>query len=267
MTEAADAIDPLDRVVVELIGIEEGSLTFRQMLKRVEHIATDVVGGASDYPQLKKLAIGLALSTGGAALQAGMAKLAQDPVQKVELSETDRRLLTGLNDQVAASRKVQIASRRFLQSVEKDPAVTDVVVSESPGGSVLVEIPRSEFAERGGLWDAEEEAPAERTTRDVWDVVLLRAPFVPKPRRWSFLRDGIPVSARMEDKSFLRAIRDGRVPIALQEGVLMRIEVEFIERQEGRVWFADDGSRRVVQVLAPLPLANPLPLASDPKKR
>lgn len=265
--EAAKAIDPLDPVVVELVGLEEGSLKLRQLLRRAEGIANDISAGADEYPTLKAIAIGMAAATATAAIGVGIEKVLEDPVQEVRLSKEDRELLQNQVAKVNDSVAVQHASRRFYQAIERDPAVTEIVVLEGPEDIPVVRVPREEFSDRGGLWQIEEEiVESERTTRDVWDVVLLKAPFLHKPRRWTFLRDGILFSARMDDAHFLRAIRDGRVPITLQEGVMMRIEVEFKERQKGQVWRALDSSRRVTRVVAPLPLPSPLPLAHSPKK-
>jgi hypothetical protein len=163
------------------------------------------------------------------------------------------------------SERVRHASRRFLQSVERDPAITEVTVSEDDSEPMVV-IGRDNFPGRDALWEIEDIPPAERITRDNWDVVLVKASFVNRPARWMFSRDGLNFSAKMDDKAFLSAIRDGRVPITLQEGVMMRIEVEFKEQQEGQIWRALDATRRVVRVVSPQPLTQTLAASDSPKK-
>lgn len=267
LKEASRAIDPADELTVELLGTAPGSLQFPQVLRFVERAAKDISEGASDYPYLKKTAIGLALATSTAVLQTGIETALKPTVQVVSLDVKDHKLLADMRDKVASSAAVQSAARRFYRTVEQDPAVDEVTVAETTSSEPLIVVPRSEFPERSGLWTPEELPAPERTSHAVWDVVLLRAPFVPVPRSWGFMREGLPFSARMEDPAFLAAVGAGTIPITLQEGVEMQIEVEFKERREGQVWAYVEGTRRVLKVRSPLPVAKPLPLASAPKKQ
>jgi hypothetical protein len=263
--EAAQAIDPTDRVVIELVGITEGSLQFKQVLKKIDQTIGDLSARADEYPHLKAVAIAMAaqLAVGGTTV--AIERATTPSVQTVNLSDEDRALLADMNGKVEKSERVRHASKRFLQSVERDPAVTEVTVAEDDGEPMVV-IQRENFPSRDALWEIETLPPAERIVRDSWDVVLMKASFVNRPARWMFARDGLNFSAKMDDKAFLAAIRDGRVPITLQEGVMMRIEVEFKEQQDGQIWRALDSSRRVVRVVSPQPLAQPLAAADSPKK-
>lgn len=269
LREAARAINPLDEISVELIGTERGSLRFPQVLRFAERTAKDIAEGAGEYPYLKKAAVGLALAVVGGASGALIGAGFEPDVQMVELSPDQLALVAGMQKRIENAPTVESATRRFFKTVERDPAIADVKVAETFDGPPVFVIPRNQFPTRGGLWVPEEELPAERITRDVWDVVLIRAPFVHEPRNWTFSRDGLTFSARMEDPSFLAAIAQGTVPITLQEGVLMKLELEFRERLSGQVWEYMDRTRRVVRVLAPLPLAAPttLPLTRPPEKR
>ncbi len=263
--EAARAIDPADRLTVELVALKDGSLKFPQILRKLDQTIGDISAGADAYPNLKTLAIATAAAVGVTVVQVGVERAMEPTVQTVELSETDRELLQGMKEKVEASSAAQHASRRFLESVERDPAVTEVTVGDEDHEELLV-VPRASLPGRSSLWQVDEPPPLERTLTDIWDVVLIKASFVNRPARWTFLRDGLPFSAKMDDKVFLAAISDGRVPIALQEGVLMRLEVEFKERQEGQVWRAIDSTRRVLRVVQPQPLRAPLAMANRPKK-
>jgi hypothetical protein len=227
-TEAAQAIDPADRVVVELVGITEGSLQFRQILRRIDQTIGDLAAGADEYPHLKAVAIGMAATVAVGTTQVAIERALAPTIQTVSLSDHDRELLTGMRDKIEKSERVKHASKRFLQSVERDPAISEVTVAEDDG-EPMMSIQRENFPSRDALWEIQELPPLERTTRDSWDVVLLKASFMNRPARWMFSRDSLNFTAKMDDKAFLAAIRDGRVPITLQEGVLMRIEVEFKE--------------------------------------
>ena len=63
----------------------------------------------------------------------------------------------------------------------------------------------------------------------------------------------LPFTAKVTDTRFLTALKDGRLPLTLQEGVTMRVEVEYVEELEGQVWTPVKGTRRVVRVLSPTP--------------
>lgn len=265
VTEAAKAIDPSDRVSVKLVGLQEGSLKFSQILKKLDQTLGEIDAGASEYPHLKVRAIAIAASVGGVTVTHIDANIFPAPPQTVELSAMDRALLENMAQKVESSSSAQQASRRFLESVERDPAVSEVTVGDDEHERLVI-VPRSNFPSRGSLWQVENAPPSERLARDVWDVVLLKASFVNRPARWTFLRDGLPFSAKMDDRDFLAAIRDGRVPIALQEGVMMKLEIEFKEQQDGQVWKALDKTRRITRVINPQPLASPLAVADRPKK-
>jgi hypothetical protein len=264
-TEAAQAIDPADRIVIELVGIAEGSLEFRQILKKIDQTIGDISSGADEYPHLKAVAIGMAATVAVGATHVAIDRAMTPTIQTVSLSDHDRELLAEMRGKIESSERVRHASKRFLQSVERDPAITEVTVSEDDDDP-LVTIQRESFPGRDTLWGIEELPPAERITRDSWDVVLVKASFVNRPARWMFSRDGLNFTAKMDDKAFLAAIRDGRVPITLQEGVMMRIEVEFKEEQDGQIWRALDTTRRVVRVVSPQPLAQPFAATDSPKK-
>ena len=56
---------------------------------------------------------------------------------------------------------------------------------------------------------------------------------VSTPQPWQFSRDGFKFSAKMADAKFLAALREGQVPLNMQERVMMRVVVEYKERLVG----------------------------------
>lgn len=251
--DAARAIDPNADIRVELLGREEGSL--RQLLRLVDDQVKLVSDGAADYPYLKKVAIGLAAALATTTLSVFVQEIIEPEVQVVELSAPDRKILTTLTEQISSDASTSRAATRFFRAIERDPAITEVVLSDGSGRTPMVRIDRSQFAMRGGLYSPEEEAqPAEETRTDVWSVVLLQAPFYVSERHWAFSRDGIRFSARVVDAAFLQAIVDKTIPINLQEGVTMEVAVEWKERLNGKVWEMIPDSRRIVRVLSPRPM-------------
>lgn len=257
---AAKAIDPFDLVRVEIIASERGSL--RHLLRIVETTASDIAAGANEYPTLKKLAIGLALGTAPVLIDHAL----QPSVQMVALSETDRILLRDWQKCIRDDSAVEIAAKRFYRVAERDHAITAVRIGQDHVSAAEIVIPRDQFPDKSGLWDLQEEEPPEEVRRAIWHVVLLKAAFTHEPRAWTFSRDGLPFSARMEDKAFLAAIAAKTVPISLQEGVMMQIEVEYRERLEGQVWQYVDRSRKVVRVVTPKPLP-PVTPPDAPKEK
>jgi hypothetical protein len=257
--KAAAAIAPSERLVIEIVGVKEGSSRFPQLLRWLNEQGEALDDIWKAYPHLKRFVVGsahvLATSTVAAAVTLAM----QPDQQTVSLSEADRALLRPLQERVAASPDVQAASRKFYRTIEVDKAITGVGVAPDWESRPALIVPRSEFHERGGLWDMEEDGPAEEYRHAIWEVVLLRPNLVSKPQPWQFSRDGFKFSAQMADAHFLVALREGRVPLNMQEGVIMRVEVEYKERLIGQVWEAVPQSRRVTRVLSPAPLPKSSP--------
>lgn len=255
------AIAPEDRIAIEIVGVREGSTRFPQVLRWLDDQAGNVREAWTQYPHLKAIVAGAAHTFYTSAVAAGVTLAMQPAEQVVRLSDQDREILAGMTRTAERSVAVQEASKRFYRTLERDPEITGVAVDDKwERGSDLLIIPRSQFPERSGMWELQEEAiPDKRITRDIWNVTLLRAPFTSKPQRWQFARDGLKFSAKMDDPVFLTAIRERRVPITLQEGVEMRVEIEFKEELDGQVWDAIPASRKIVRVLSPAPLAEPSP--------
>lgn len=261
---AAQAINPYQRLDVEIAGVAPGSTRFPQLLKFVDQAASDVSTAWEEVPYLKKLVIGAAHTFWTATISASVNLAMMPDMQMVELSEHDRILLTEMRNSVANSGRAQQASQQFYKTLQPEGTIKGVGVAESwREKKPHLIIPRSEFAERSGLWTSTPDAVRERPGTAIWDVVLLKAPFESRPLSWRFSRDGLPFSARMEDKSFLDAMRERRLPITLSDGVQMRIEMEFTERLIGDVWEPVESTRKVTNVLSPVPLSQPPPFSAD----
>jgi len=246
---AVASVDPNQELRFQTLGVRPGSTRFPQIVQFLETHAGLARSSWDDYPHLKSIVAGSAHTLFTASVAAGVSLAVQPSETTVKLSDTDRELLL----RVADDREVTQASQRFYRTLEQDTAIAGVGVADSWGERPKIIIPRSEFAERGGVWAADREDVKERTQRDVWDVVLLKPALVSTPQNWQFMRDGLRFSAKMYDGMFLAAIRDGKVPLTLQEGVVMRVEVEYAERLSGQLWETVPNSRRIVRVLSPSP--------------
>jgi hypothetical protein len=248
------AISPNEQLIIQIVGVKEGSSRFPQLLKWLDDQTGAIRQAWDSYPHLKTIIVGSAHTLFTAAVAAGVTQMMQPRVEIVRLSDEDRQILSPLQERAAANPAVQTASKRFYRTVESDPAITGVGVAANWSAKPSVIVPRAEFAERGGLWEMEEDAPPHRIQRDTWDVVLLRPNLVSKPQPWQFSRDGLKFSAQMADANFLVALRDARVALNMQEGLMMRVEIEYKETENGQIWEADSRSRRIVRVLWPVPV-------------
>lgn len=251
----AAAIAPNSRLHIEIIGgATAGSTRFPQVLRWADDRVSDIKLAWDEYPHLKSLVVGGAHTLWTASVAAGVTLLAQPDEQKVRLSDADRQIVRGMEEEAAQSPVVAVAIRQLYATLDREPAISGVGVSDSWEKRPSVIVPRSEFPERSGLWQLEVPAPEERVVRDEWIVVLLRPVLQSSPHAWRFSRDGLPFSAMMHDAQFLAAMREGRIPLNLQEGVTMRVEVEHTDRLNGQIWEPLPRSWRVVRVLSPTPL-------------
>lgn len=252
-------ISPGEQIALEIIGVREGSTRFPNMLKFLDEQAGNVKVAWAEYPHLKKMVAGAAHTFYTSLVAAGVTLALQPEEQTVRFSDRDRAAWEAMTSKAASAPQVKAASQRFYRTMESDTRIEGVGVATDWQEKPSLIIPRSEFPERSGLWTMQEEAAAERPQHVTWDVVLLRPALISKPQAWQFMRDGFKFSAQMADALFLQAMKEGRVPLTLQEGVIMRVEVEYKEVLTGQVWEPIPRTRKIVRVLSPTPLAQPSP--------
>ncbi len=268
--DAAIAIDPLSPIRIELLGRDEGSL--KQLLRIIDDGLKSISEGGDEYPYVKKAALGLALALGTAVTGSGVQHIMQPAVQEVRFSPHDEAIFEDMRSRMMKSPDVASRAKDFYKVVSRDRAITGIKIADGDTGQPILEVPMAQFAAFSGLWDGDEaveQSEAVKTIDARWSVVIIKAAAVGLPRTWRFSRDGVELSARMEDSDFLEAIRERRVPIMLQEGVVMDVAVKYREKLIGQVWRYIPGSRRIVRVISPRPLpgrALPLPFADGPEK-
>lgn len=254
----ANEIAPNSKLSVEIVGgAVPGSTRFPQILRWTDERIGDMKLAWDEYPHLKSMIVGASHTFWTAGVAAGVSLAIAPQVQAVKLSDDDRALLTAMQEQVWRSRPAKEASKRFYRTLEQEPAIAGIGVADSWAERPSVIIPRSQFPERGGMWEPQDEIRTERIVRNDWQVVLLRPVLQATPHAWRFSRDGLAFSAMMHDAQFLAALRDGRIPLNLQEGVMMRVEVEHVERLHNQIWEPVPRSWRVVRVLSPAPRSSP----------
>jgi len=255
---AGSVIDPDSEIRVELVAVQPGSQKFLLALKKAEEFADNVTKGASDYPLLSKAAMALGALVGGTLISNAVTP---DP----RIPEDQMDVFVGLQNELRESNELERQSQRFYGILQEEPAIAGIEVLRGPEQTPFYRVPRREFSERSGMWGPEAQVvyePRSRTAR--WKVTLIKAVFVPKPRRWTFSRDGLEFSATMEDPRVLEAIRNRNLPIKIAEGVSMEVEVTYREEYDGKAWVPIAESRRVTKLLKPLPPPPVTPLFGSP---
>ena len=251
------AIEPYDKVVFEIIGAEAGSTRFPQIIRFLDRSIENISLAWDDYPHIKKMVVGSAHTLVGATAGAIVATVMAPDVQKVEFSDKERQIQNEMIAKAVESGIVRGTRERFYRTIESDPAIVGVGVANNWKEKPSLIVPRSEFSERSGLWTPQVlDQEVDRSTTDIWDVVLLKVAMVSTPANWTFQRDGLKFGAKMHDANFLAAMKDGRVPINLQEGVIMTVKVERKEKLIGQIWQPISGSWRIIQVISPVPIAS-----------
>ncbi|QFI62764.1 hypothetical protein D0Y83_05340 [Qipengyuania flava] len=246
---AVAAVDPTQELTFGTVGVTPGSTRFPQLVSFLDRQVGRVKSSWDDHPHLKSVIVGSAHTLFTASVAAGVSLAMQPNEQTVRLSDEDRDLLKRAEE----APEVQQANRRFYRTLERDRSIEGIGVAKNWNERPTVIIPRREFAERSGVWVMDSSDPKERTRSDLWDVILLRPHLLSTPQSWQFSKDGFKFSAKMHDAKFLQAIHDGTVPLTLQEGVMMRVQVEYNEVLVGQVWETVPNSRRIVKVLSPSP--------------
>lgn len=239
--EANNAIDPDSDIIVDLLSAEPACLRFSAIMKFIDQ---DVLGKASkaldEVPNIKKLVALNVLILPGAVVGGLTVNVLSSP--------------PSIEEQVV-SRDPQVKDRvqSFYKTVNSDPAIKRVVIKETADGPPIMSVGRAEFAERSGLWESQVEDAQEKRAIAEWDVVVTHPVALGRPLTWGFMRDGLPFRAKMKDEKFLAAIRSGTLPITIQEGVVMKVQVSYLQRLEGQLWIPVKGSYRIDEVISPAP--------------
>lgn len=262
---AAAVVEPDANLSVELVGVEPGSQVFRLALRKLEAQAERVKTGADEFPLISKAAITLGGLIGGTLIVVSITNaMTPDP----RIPDDQMAVFQKMERELAESVELQRQSARFWGIMQDEPAFDQVDVLRPHDRQPVYQIPRSEFAERSGIWSGDEDTEVSavvETRRATWDVILVKPVLVPEERRWTFAREGLEFSALMTDKATLQAIHDKTLPIQMAEGIPMKIEVQYRERFDGKAWLPVPGSHRVKRVLSPSPPRESGPLFTTPR--
>lgn len=248
---ASNMIAPNLDIRVEFVNAHESSLSINTVLewskaqagKGVEKSVAILDKGesllerleASKYPNLKKLAIALAIF-----LAVDFKGTIDDwfgRQDEIQLSQEDRDLLNQAIDTIEQSNELKNSNRQFFNILSKDPAIKSVGVCRAPQEKPIFSVPSSQFAERGGLWELQTE-PQERYSDRVADVVLEMPNLSPKDLKWRFMdiATGDTFTAKMRDQLFIQSIEDGDIQESLRSNIQMQVVIRFKEQLINEVW-------------------------------
>jgi hypothetical protein len=248
---AAQAIDPGAQIRVDLIDASEASLHLNSVFEWIEGQLARLDAGASNYPRLKRLAVALAIFVASSGPQTYDFYFGRHEMQ---LSAEDRQRLDTLIELMKRIPEVKENERKFFKTLERDPAISEVGVTEGrdPKAKPAITVPHSQFAERGGLWALQTDMEQERVLYPVLDVTLVKPALATGHRSWVFAQEGLPeFSAIMKDQRFLDALKDSNIHEQLRMGIPMTIRLEVKERTVAGVWKVKPRGRSVIEVLSP----------------
>lgn len=249
MRAAAREFDPDTNFRVELIDAQESSLKLNTILDWAEEKLSRLDAGATKYWRLRNLAYALVVFVTVSGIPTYQYYFGDDP--QLQLSQEDRERLDELIDHLSRNPDVEEKKREFYNTINQDPAITEVGVSEGRDKEPVITVPKNQFSERGGLFMLQEEEE-ERTIYKDLEVKLIAPMLVASKRAWRFATDSdIEFTAKMKDETFLKALEQNHVQEKLRIGIIMKIKLRIDEKKVGGEWTVKHGGRAVVQVIEP----------------
>ncbi|MET3924569.1 hypothetical protein [Devosia sp. 2618] len=246
---AALEIEPTAKFRVEIVDAVEGSLRLNAILDWAEDQLKKLEGKEGAHWRVKNLAIALAVFVPSVVVPTALPYILPPTL---ELSEEDRSRLDALIRETSDKPPVREKRKRFFQTVERDPSIEGVGIAENHESEPLHIIPKSDFAELGGVWAILEEEEEERTVWPVLDVTLISPTLAKRAGAWRFQAPGLPeFSATMKDPRFLEALEQDHVRERLRFGIQMKIKLRVDEKKVGGIWTPKKGGRSVIEVLSP----------------
>lgn len=248
---AARAIDPHADIRVELLDANEGNLRLNTVLEWMEEHVARVQTGAGMYPRLRKLAIAAAVFTTVSGYPTYEFYFGDDTVQ---LSQEDRDRLDTLITIIREDPAVEHPRKEFFRTLESDPSIQGVGLTESSNQVPSTIIPSDQFPERSGLWEMSSlssPVEAKRSRYPVVEVTLISPVLVNRKVAWKFQPDdGLPAfSAKMTDENFLNALDTKILNESLRTGIRMTLRLKVDEVKVGEVW--EPKRRTVIEVISP----------------
>ena len=247
---AALALYPEDEIRVSLIAAERGSSNWLAKIERssINKGAERLARGWKTLPLVVRLGIGLVVVIPVTAKPTWEYWTGTEGFSEQQKEE--------LRDIVSETRTPSVAShqQQMYRIVQRDPKITGLGtgVPATPFRPKPI-IPANQFALADGLFNLQEELPAERVLTPTLDVVVVTPRLENAQRSWTFRQEGIPgtFDAIMKDQRFLAALDRHAVREQFRSNIPMRIRLEVKERMVEGEWKVPRRGRPVVEVISP----------------
>jgi hypothetical protein len=153
------------------------------------------------------------------------------------LSADDRRDAERIITNIATAKSAHEKTRIVFQELRRDEVVTGVGVSLRPGEKPRDIVPRSDFADRAGAADTEEETIHRRTECDRVTLTLVAPELSGDDHKWKFSLGAKTVWARITDPSFNERLKPGSNSAPrMVTGIRMDVDIETVQELRDGVW-------------------------------
>lgn len=237
--EAAFITDPFLEIRVELLSGTEGSINLNSRIRAIR----DAV---SDPKKLKAIALGIAFFFATQAVGWSVGKgfdalwdwgRTQLGFNVEALSDDEKKEIEEIVRRIVAARTTNEKAMNVYRELRKDEAVTGVGVSLTPGRAPPYVVPRSEFAERGGLFETDDEIIHRRTERDRIVLTLVAPELSGDEHKWKFIFGAKTLWAHMDDQDFkLRLAPGSNSAPRMVTGIRMDVDIETVQEMREGVW-------------------------------
>lgn len=229
LKELASAINPMVNVRVELESGTVGSLSLNSLLSAV----------GLEKKELKAVALAAATFFMLESATWGYAKVLdwifETPEIHQNLSQEEVEALATEITRILSSRAGEREIGKIYQELQRDDAVKGVGMTTQKGARPSVVVPRSEFSKRGRVVQ-ESEIAGTRTTSAVKTLTLISPVLMQSTRKWKFRFGKTEIGASIKDQQFLTRLLSGREPVAMGDGITMKVLLTTVEERKDGVW-------------------------------
>lgn len=229
--EIAYIVDPSAPIKLELESGTEGSLSLNSVIRFIRDQVSD--------PITRRVIIATLLAwfikeSGSALLGLGISELITDDPA---ITEEDAQRIADKVQQLLERQVGKKPVQDVYRELHKDKSIKGVGVSTKKGDRPRSIVPREQFPER--MQEPLEQSSEEPRKRTEEMLLTLIGPILQRnENKWRFLSKDGNVYIGIKDDRFLTDVLSGRSKITMRSGIMLRAEVEIIEKKdpERGVW-------------------------------
>ena len=156
--------------------------------------------------------------------------------QRRELSTEDVTRIATICKNVEDGKVAKEPIQKVYRQLERDAVIKSVGTITTPHTTPPSPVLRSAFSERAALAPQVQTSPRSRTTLSTETLTLIRPVLLDSDRPWRLASPLGELAYRMDDKTFLRSVIEGKAHLSLKAGIRITAKVETDEELEGGVW-------------------------------